>query len=87
MTYAAEIRMVHASSVDHVPIHAYGVNLSLHFVIKYANDMVRPKYSKYIAMPFLTNSKKPNPIYKNPGSGPRPESRTPRGWRAGGHAQ
>ena len=29
-------------------------------------------------------SKKLNPIYKDPGSGPRPESRTPRGWRAGG---
>ena len=35
MTYAAEIRMVHASSVDHVPIHAYGVNLSLHFIFIY----------------------------------------------------
>ena len=31
MNCATEIRMVHASSVDHVSIHAYGVNLSLHF--------------------------------------------------------
>ena len=30
MACAAEIRMVHASSVDHVPIRVYGVNLSLH---------------------------------------------------------
>ena len=40
MTYAAEIRMVHASSVDHVPIHAYGVNLSLHFIYRKAGTCV-----------------------------------------------
>ena len=32
--------MVHASSVDHVPIHAYGVNLSLHFDQGRVNDGV-----------------------------------------------
>ena len=49
MTYAAEIRMVHASSVDHVPIRVYGVNLSLQFKVTLVLSIDKLKYDNEVS--------------------------------------
>ena len=60
--------MVHASSVDHVPIHAYGVNLSLHFVSTVSTvstvSLFQPSLTAKYSMPRQRRVRVSHPIRK-----------------------